>query len=132
MSLISFIEVNEDKSVTLMARLTQRPTAPDTPGTPLTQANFSSMTYTVTDRGASPPAAVSGHDDASLTVASVIFDTLQGWHVDTIGHNFRTTIAGTAFPTGGNKYQIEVEYTLTSGETGAAIWEATANPLYTS
>jgi len=126
------IIINEDKSVTLMARLTARPTIFGAEGTPLTQSLFSSMTYSSWDTSANPPAVVTSHDAVALTVSSVIFDTLQGWHVDNIGHNFRTTVAGTAFPIGGNVYQVEVLYTLTSGETGAVKWRATADPLYTS
>lgn len=107
-----------------MARVTDRPTAPGQEGTPFIAANFSAITYSVydiTEKGGE--AVVSGHDAASLTPASVIYATLQGWHVDTKGHNFRTVIGPTAFPTGNARYRVAVKFTHTDGRVGKVLYE---------
>lgn len=123
----------EDSTAVIMARIEDRPTAPNSRGTPLVQANIASLVYSmydVTTEGSE--AVVSGHNAQSLSAASVIFDTLQGWNRDGVGHNFRTTIAASAFPTGGNKYRIEVKVTHTDGRVGTVRWEGPADKIYSS
>lgn len=123
----------EDATAIVMARIEDRPLAPNTRGTPLVQADIASIVYSVYDittDGAE--SVVAGHNAQSLSAASVIFDSLQGWHVDGVGHNFRTTIAATAFPTGGNKYRIEVKVTHVDGRVGHVRWEGPADKIYSS
>ena len=112
----------EDGHCTVMARMADRPTAPNTAGTALTQASFSSISYSVHD---SSNVVVSGHDAQALTIASVVFDTLQGWSRDSTGHNFRYTVAAGAFATGDSVYTITVKFTLTSGVVGYASYRVT-------
>lgn len=94
----------------------------------MTQANLSAITLVVTDTGSGTETLAS----TSLTISSVIFDTLQGWVKDNIGHNFRYTIGPTAFPTGGAKYVAEVKWTHTDGRTGHTVFEGIAKSLYRS
>lgn len=122
----------EDSSAEIMCRVTDRPTAPGAEGTPFVQSNFSAITYSVydiTDEG--DEAVVSGHDAASLTISSVVFNSLQGWSVDTTGHNFRAVIGPTAFPTGNARYRIAVKFTHTDGRVGHGVWEGPCQPLST-
>lgn len=124
------VDLLEDASATFMARVESRPTAPGALGTPLVQADVSTIVYTVYDVTAA--AAVTGHSGQSLTVSSVVFNTLQGWDTDTIGHNFRATLAGTAFPVGGNTYQVEFKFTMADGTVGFVIFNGEAEAIYTS
>ena len=60
----------------------------------LVQSAVSTITYTITDPSGSP---VTGHNNVSLTIADVIFDTLQTspaglWTADSTGFNFAHTI----------------------------------------
>jgi hypothetical protein len=55
---------------------------------------------------------------ATLTVAQVVFDTLQtsnGWTKDSNGYNFRYVISGAYFPTGNRDYWVEFEFTPATG-----------------
>lgn len=117
----------EDSSAVLMCRLENRPTSPNSRGTPFVQAGISSATLYVYDTTvAASPVAVSGFTALSLTVASVIFDTLQGWSVDSVGANFKYTIGPTAFPTGGHRYRVTVKWVFADGTIGHTQWEGPA------
>lgn len=67
---------------------------------------------------------------ASLTVADVIFDTLQGtpsnpdarWREDETGFNFACEIPATAFPAAGH-YRIEFVFNPAAGEDFPLIFE---------
>ena len=63
---------------------------------------------------------------ATITVASALYNSLvtsdDAWEKDAIGYNFKHTIPGTAFPDGGQTYQVEYLFTPTSGN------EWTTNP----
>lgn len=78
-------------TVTLMHRLT------DSAGVALLREDVVSITYTVSAIGADGTLeAVTGHDGLALTVADVIFDTMQTgppWDAaaDAEGYNFRHT-----------------------------------------
>lgn len=84
--------------------------------TALTQALTSAITYKVFDSPTTTTASASG----SLTVSSVIFDTLQTnsiWttYVDSTGYNFRSVFARSLFPDGNKTYRVEVIVTLAGG-----------------
>ena len=65
---------------------------------------------------------MTGHNNVKLTVANVIFISLQTgglWTVDEVGFNFRHEIdVGTneAFPRAGTQYQVRYELVPTSGQ----------------
>ena len=109
--LIIQAKIHEDSTFVVMARMM------DETNDEIVQADVSTITYTVSD-ATNNNAAVSGHSAASLTVSSVVFDTLQtgnGWSEDGTGYNFRHVVGPTALPTGGNQYIYEAVVTLTSG-----------------
>ncbi len=94
-------------------------------GTNITQADISSGVYSVyllDDQNADTRTAVTGHVDGSLTIASVIFDTLQDdaiWTIDSTGYNFRHTVdisADEAFAIAGRAYLVEYVLTPSSGQ----------------
>ncbi len=95
----------------------------------ITQATIASIVYTVSTLDPDDPDAetvVSGHDGVALTVADVVYDTLQTsdsrWTVDTTGYNFLYEIdvsSDEAFPVRGNKYLVKFE--LTPTEDGQVI-----------
>lgn len=126
----SKVQFFEDGSTLLMARVTERPLSPTGAGTPFVQANFIAITLTIYDLTTGD--VVTGFNGLALTIANVIFDALQGWDVDTTGHNFRVTIGPTGFSTGGHKYRAEVKLTHTDGRVGFALWEGPATHVYGS
>lgn len=97
-------------------------------GVYVTQAALTSIAYKVFDlRGQSPETATSS---GSLTVAVVIFNTLQGvngsdnrWTEDLIGFNFLAEFPAAAFPTGGHLYRIEIIFTPVSGQPFPVIYD---------
>ena len=91
----------------------------------VTQSDISTGTYSIyllNDQDADSRTAVTGHTDAALVVADVIFDTLQTdaiWTKDSTGYNFKHEIvisSNEAFAIAGREYLVEVSLTPTSGE----------------
>lgn len=122
----------EDSSAVLMARVTKRPEAPNSEGDPYITSEVSSLVYSVYDiTDPAAPAAVSSHTGQSLSpVSSYWFDTLQGWHVDKIGHNLRFTLVPAAFPTGNKVYAVQVKITFADNTVGHVDWTGTARPIW--
>jgi len=102
----------EDSNSLNLARLTQLATSPDEEGTPLVQADLTEIKYWAY----SGDEVVSGHDEVTLDVSDVIFDTLQGWAKDSVGYNFRHNVAATAFPSGNVIGSIIYKFTNTDGD----------------
>lgn len=108
------VKVHEDGSLALLGYVTKfRALA-------ITQADISTITYTITDVLAG--SAISGHDNQSLTVSAVIYDTLQTVSLDaawdlTSGYNFRHVLGPTAVPSVG-PYQYEAKITMADGGVG--------------
>ena len=65
---------------------------------------------------------IDGHDNESLTVSQIIFNSLQTddrWTIDDVGYNFRHTIdisAADAFTTAGRNYLVEYRLMPSSGQ----------------
>ena len=106
--------VCENGLVTLMARIV------DQSNGNILQAEINTVTYTVylmDDQNPDSGIAVAEHSNVTLTVADVIFDTLQIdpiWTVDAVGYNFRHVFGWMdhpAFTVVGRWY--EVDYQLT-------------------
>lgn len=125
---------SEDGSATLLGRVTSRDGtgAVQSSGRKLLkQADLSSVTWKVFDlSSAAPDTAIVS---ATLTIASVIFDTLQtDWDVDTTGYTFKYDVASTVFTEGGHEYQAEVKFTTTGGTVAWGRWKGRAEPVRSS
>lgn len=106
-------------TITNMARVTGADAAN------ITQADVSSGTYSIfllDDQDADDRTGIALHQDIVLTIASVIFDTLQTdarWTIDDTGYNFRHTIdisSNAAFETAGRRFLVEYKLTPASGQ----------------
>jgi len=91
----------------------------------INQASISTATYSVfllDDDDPDSRTVVSGHDDASLTVSAIIFNSLQTdarWSVDSTGYNFRHTIdvsSNNAFAVAGRNYLVEYRLMPATGQ----------------
>ena len=111
--------VFKNGSATLLARVV------GADGSAITQATISAAEYSVYLIDEYDPdslTVVSGHEAAELTVASVIFDTLQTdaiWDVDSTGYNFKhvlDVLTNQAFLVAGRDYLVVVTLTPTSGQ----------------
>jgi hypothetical protein len=106
-------------SAILMARIV------DAAGANVQQSGVAAIEYSIYELDPCRPdnlTVVAGHDGVALTVAGVIYNTLQTgglWTLDAVGYNFRHEIDVTtseAFPKAGVEYQIRYELTPTAGQ----------------
>ncbi|MEQ8211966.1 MAG: hypothetical protein RH917_19365 [Lacipirellulaceae bacterium] len=111
--------VFREGSAVLLARIV------DADDSPVTQISLASASYTIFQldpRSPNERTVVPGHDNASLTISVVLFDTLQTgppWNVDATGYNFRHEIDITtdqAFAEAGAVYQVRYELTPVDGQ----------------
>lgn len=114
---IERITAYEDSAVTFRDRIIAAT------GTAIVQADVSSIAYSV--RSVADPSTVVA--SGSLTVADVVYDTLQttNWTADSTGYNFRAVLAGTCFPLGDIVYRVEFVFTMTSGSPVISMKEVT-------
>lgn len=104
-------------------------------GTLITQASLSAIAWSSWDNRVVPSASIAS---GTLTIASVVFDTLQTnsvlWPIDTTGYNFLATIPATAFPSGdsGQEYRIELKFTETSGSKFTAEFSGPVDRILSS
>lgn len=115
-------KVYEQTGPTLMARLVGNDASN------VTQAKLSSGTYVVVDADGTTVSS------GSLTIASVIFDTLQTdarWDYDDTGYNFRYAMTKTQLPAAG---VYEVRFTFVPaggyGEQFHVVFELDAQDAY--
>ena len=106
-------------SVTLLARVVGKD------GQNIVQTDIASAKYSVyllDDQDADGRTAATGHSDVDLTVADVVFNTLQNdalWTVDETGYNFRHVLdvsANQAFTIAGRRFLVEFELTPNTGQ----------------
>jgi len=97
----------------------------DSDGDDVQQADVTAVKYSVFEIDPCRPdnlTVVAGHDNVSLSVSQVIYDTLQTgglWTVDSTGYNFRHEInvsSAEAFPKAGAQYQVRYELTPAAGQ----------------
>jgi hypothetical protein len=114
-----FGTVFKNGSTVILARIV------DAEGTPIQQADLSSISYSVYLLDEVDPdtmTVATGHDGETLTIADVVYDTLQTdaiWDVDSTGYNFKHTLdvsTNQAFTVAGRDYQIRYELTPTTGQ----------------
>jgi len=107
----------EDSGVQLLARVNRAD------NTPLLQAEITSITGKVFLLDSTTPTTASS--TPTVTVASVIFDTLQTdsrWDADSTGYNFKLQLGASAFATGNARYRIEFEFDpSTAGEENCVM-----------
>ncbi len=106
-------------SATLLARIVGNDAEP------VTIADVNSIQYSIyllDDQNPDLRTAVEGHEDAALTVADVLFDSLQTdslWTADATGYNFRHTpdvSSHPAFAIAGRRYLVEYRLTPATGQ----------------
>ena len=94
-------------------------------GTAILPADVASAKYSVyllDDQDPDSRTAVTGHTSVSLTVADVIFNSLQTdalWTIDGTGYNFRHVMdvsTNPAFAIAGRRFLVEYELTPASGQ----------------
>lgn len=113
----------EDSAVTCMARYETED------ATNLQQADMTSIAWKLFD--SADLSAVVTNGSGTLTVADVVFDTLQTddrWSVDSTGYNFKTSISQTLLNTGGKVYQFWLLFTPSSGAPWYDQFEITTVP----
>jgi hypothetical protein len=107
-------------SVTLLARIV------GASGSNIVPADVYTVKYTVyllDDQNPDNRTAVADHADVALTVADVLFATLQtdpSWTADATGYNFRhvlDVLTHQAFTVAGRRYLVEYQLTPTVGQT---------------
>lgn len=118
MSIVTSRALPGSTGVTLLARIVGND------GELVTQASITSIAYTVWDLTTDESVATS----TSLTVATVVFDSLQTdavWTKDTAdepgpddraGYNFKATIPAATITPDGDRFQIDVKFTPASGQ----------------
>ena len=114
----------EDAASTFLARVVGEDAAL------LLIANVTSISYKVYD-------TTDGSESAtgSLTVSSVIFDTLQTdarWTVDTTGYNFKFLMPASAFPAGDRLYRVEFLFTVTGSIPAFVVFDHYVKAVRTS
>ncbi len=109
-------------------------------GAAITQATITSIAYKVYEHDTKDAAVAAtggtlvAGTASSLTVASVVFDTLQTaapWDstADALGYNFRYDSPAVDRPTGGKWYRHEIVFTPTSGAVFAIVWIVECLPM---
>jgi len=102
---IAHVTIYEDSGVTLMSRIVGHDAAN------IAQADVTSATRKVFLNGAT-------NSSTTLTVASVVFDTLQTdarWTVDSTGYNFADVVDDDVFTAGDGVYTVEYKITPATG-----------------
>ena len=112
-------QVFRNGSLTMLARVVGADAAD------ITQSDISTATYSVyllDDEDPDSRTAITGHEDESITVSALIYDTLQTddlWSVDTTGYNFAHVLDVStydAFPVAGAEYLVEFKLTPATGQ----------------
>jgi hypothetical protein len=89
------------------------------------QSGISTIAYSIyllDDQDADLRTVVAGHENVALTIADVLYDTLQHdiiWTVDDVGYNFRHVLdvsTHPAFSIAGRRYLVEYRLTPTAGQ----------------
>lgn len=110
----------EDSGASFMARVVGNDAAN------ITQASITGITCKVFDSSGTSVAT------PSITVANVVFDTLQTdarWTVDGTGYNFLHAMPDTVFTTGGETYTVEYMFDPASGSDFPCVYEVPARAL---
>ena len=116
----------EDSSPTLMARIVGNDAVN------IVQSDITSIAITIYDLTAGTTTTLDG---TALTVANVVFDTLQTdakWQADSTGYNFAYAVADTIFATGDSRYLVEILFNPAVGGNFPIVFELTTKRLKTT
>ena len=116
--------IYEDSGLTCMARIQGADTSY------ITQATTSAITVAVF-KNANAVATYT----ASLTVADVVYDSLQTdarWSKDSTGYNWRFPVVASVFDAGDATYRLEFKFTPTTGSQYWVIYEIDTVEVFTS
>ena len=120
----------EDTGCVIMARVVNYD------DTDIVQADLSSIAYSVFNTSLDPTdAGYTVVDGQSMTISSVIFDTLQtdnGWSVDTTGYNFKFTFDDDVFTNGNTTYRVEVTMSQASTPDLKVVYDIYTKPVAAS
>ena len=97
----------EDSGATLMARVKLESGY-------MQQSDITAINVRCSVKGA--PGTITGN--VNLTVADVVFDTLQTgwpWESDELGYNFRYSAPASFFPNGDTRYLVEIKFSREDG-----------------
>lgn len=114
----------EDSGAALMARVVGNDAAA------ITQATVTSIERKTYDLDSATPTTAT--DETTLTVSTVVFDTLQTdarWTEDSTGYNLRDDVDDTIFATGGHRYRVEYVVEPSSGAKFHVVFEVLARPV---
>ena len=129
----------EDSTNTVLARIAVHngsgaETGNDGEGSFVTQADVSSITYSIFDKDGDTPdtAIATGTLDKTVVILDSVVTSKATWTKDAYGYNFKHSFGVGAFPTGRHRYEVEYILTLTDGSVYPGIFKAPARPLRTS
>ncbi len=97
----------------------------------ITQASLTSVKLTIFNRLTDAVIVA----EQTLTVADVVFDTLQTdsrWTLDSTGYNFRHTVVASSLATGGIVHHCEFKFTPASGEVFWVVFDLATQEIITS
>jgi hypothetical protein len=126
MNRTKYAEGFEDAPIVLMDRVK------NIAGAYITQASVSSISYRCDAYSSQTDAEKCSNgtevtDDTSLTISSVVYDTLQTaapWDstADATGYNFRFTLPAASRPVGDKWHRVEVIITPATGDAYPLVW----------
>ncbi len=122
--MITTTTIWEDSGAYLMSRIL------GSDGAAIQQADVSSIAYSVYDMD-----DTSSPSTGSLTVANVVYDTLQTdarWTKDSTGYNFGWAAGASLFAGGDKVYTVEVAFTPASGEVYHVVFQVRTRALLRS
>ena len=113
-------------------------------GTPITTNEVAGIVYSIYELDPADPdsrTVVTGHDEVTLTVADVVFDSLQTdarWTEDDTGYNFRWPLDGSQIAnfdvaSGASqtkRYRAEAILTDTNGDKIVLVWQLSVTNVY--
>jgi hypothetical protein len=97
----------------IRAQIVADPVSPTAEGVAYTRSSFTRIVYTLKREYKGKVTEVTGHINQSLTISSVVYDSLQPWSRDARGYNFMHVIDETNLSPIA-KYFVDYSFTLAS------------------
>lgn len=125
-------DVPKGSTPTLLARIEAMS---GSASSPVVQADVSEIAYSVRDIDDVSTGSFRETVGGTLTVSSVIFNTLQtgdAWTEDDIGYNFAHQLATTAVDQDDHRFLAQYSILLTDGSIATFEFPINATPVYTT